>query len=138
MNRSKLKALVLLATAFSLGHTIDHIIRDDLRWALTAESVGFLVVTIVTYSVIAAGLYLYSKEKVGPRFWAILSGIATGFGWFAHFSPFTDQPPSYILNAYESATAGWLAVSDLGALMLVLMVTALYSGYLWICHAEMT
>ena len=138
MNRSKLEALVLLATAFSLGHAIDHIIRDDLRWSLTAESVGFLVVTLVTYGVIAAGLYLYSKGKVGPRFWAILGGIAVGFVWLAHFSPFTDQPASYILDAYESATAGWLAVSDLVALMLVLIVTALYASYLWIRSAQVS
>lgn len=65
MNGRKLKALVLLATAFSLGHTIDHIIRDDLRWAVTPESVGFLVVTIVTYGVIAAGLYLSQRERWG-------------------------------------------------------------------------
>ena len=137
MSNGKLTALVSLATTLSLGHTTDHIIRDDLRWSLTPESLGFLVVTIATYGVIAVGLYLYSKEKVGPRFWAILGGVAVGFGWLAHFSPFTDQPPSYILGAYGSAAAGWLAVSDLVALMLVLMVTALYSGYLWIRHAEM-
>lgn len=132
MGNGKLTALVFLATILSLGHATDHIIRGDLRWPLTAESVGFLVITLVTYGIVAAGLYLYSRGKVGPRFWAILASLATFFGWLAHFSPFTDQPPRYILGAYGSAVVGWLALSTLIGLMVVLVFITIYAGYLWL------
>ena|SRR5436305_7886091 len=131
MRDKKLIALVVLATIFSLGHTTDHIIRGDLHWPLTLESAPFIMISLVIYTVIALGLYLYSKNKVGPGFWAILASVGVSFGWLAHFSPFTDQPPRCILDAYESVAAGWLALSCLIALILVLIVATIYAGYLW-------
>ncbi len=131
MRDKKLVALVVLATIFSLGHSADHIVRGDLRWPITSESVPFIIISVVIYTVIALGLYLYSKGKVGHRFWAILAGGGVAFGWLAHFSPFTNQPARYILGAYESVVAGWLALSCLIALMLVLVIATLYAGYLW-------
>ena len=127
----RLMTLVVLATIFSLGHTADHVARDGLRWPLTLESVPFIIISLVIYAIIGFGLYLYLKNKVGPRFWAIVAGIGVAFGWLAHFSPFTNQPPQYILRAYESAAAGWLALGCLVALMLVLIIAAIYAGYLW-------
>ena len=131
VRNKRLITLVVLATIFSLGHTADHVARGDLRWPLTLESVPFIVISLVIYAIIGFGLYLYLKNKVGPRFWAIVAGIGVAFGWLAHFSPFTDQPPQYILRAYESAAAGWLALGCLVALMLVLITAAIYAGYLW-------
>jgi hypothetical protein len=32
--------------------------------------------------------------------------VGLAFGWLAHFSPFTDQPPAVILAAYPSRWAG--------------------------------
>jgi hypothetical protein len=80
---------------------------------------------------IGAGLFLYAKGKVGPRFWTIFAFSAVLFGWAAHFSPFTEQPPSFILRAYNYGPAGWLAVSVLSALMLVSGVAGVYAAYLW-------
>lgn len=80
---------------------------------------------------IGFGLYLYLKNKVGPRFWAIIASIGVVFGWLAHFSPFTDPPPRSILNAYESAATGRAALGGLIALMPVLIIATIYAGSLW-------
>jgi amino acid transporter len=37
-------------------------------------------VSLVTYTIIGFGLYLYSKNKVGPRFWAIVAGVGAALG----------------------------------------------------------
>jgi hypothetical protein len=131
MANKALVNLVVLGTVLSLGHTADHIARGDLRWPLTQESLLFIIVSLAIYALIGVGLYLYVKKRVGPRFWAIGAGFGVAFGWLAHFSPFTDQPVRYILGAYESASAGWLALGCLLALMLVLIVAMIYAGYLW-------
>ena len=77
------------------------------------------------------GLFFYLKNKLGPLFWAIVAGTDVALGWLAHFSPFTDQTPQYIYHAYATPAAGWLAVAWLVALMLALIVAAIYAEYLW-------
>src|SRR4051812_30955408 len=107
MRDKKLVNLILIGTALSAGHNVDHIVRGDLRFPLTWESAPFIIVTIAIYTIVAFGLYLYSNGKVGPRFWAIFAGAGLAFGWLAHFSPFTDQSARDIFNSYESVVAGW-------------------------------
>jgi hypothetical protein len=129
MNR-KLLTLITVGTLLSLGHTADHAIRDDLRWPSPAL-IGLVIVSLVLYSAIGTGLYLSAKGKVGPRFWTIVAVAGLLFGWAAHFSPFTEQPPSYILSAYNHGLTGWVALGVLLALMLVMSVAGVYAAYLW-------
>jgi hypothetical protein len=131
MPNKKLINLIVLATIFSLGHTTDHAIRGDFRWPPTVDSTLAIAISVVIYTTIASGLYFYSKDKIGPSLWAIFGSLGVAFGWLAHFSPFTDQAPQYILGAYESVVAGWLALSCLIGLMLALTVTTGYAGCLW-------
>jgi hypothetical protein len=128
---NKLLALILVATVLSVGHTLDHAVRDELRW-LSTELVLFVVISVALYGAIGAGLYLYRKGKVGPRYWTIFALLAVCVGWAAHFSPFTAQPPDYIVRAYNFGTAGWLALGVLAALMLVMTIAGLYAAYLWL------
>jgi uncharacterized membrane protein HdeD (DUF308 family) len=131
MPNKKLINLIVLATIFSLGHTTDHAIRGDFRWPPTVDSTLAIAISVVIYTTIASGLYFYSKNKIGPGFWVIFGSLGLAFGWLAHFSPFTDQPPQYILSAYESIVAGWLALSCLIGLMLALAAATGYASYLW-------
>jgi hypothetical protein len=124
-------ALVVLIIILNLGHTVDHFARGDFRWPVTVESVPPIIVTLAINAILGFGLYFYIKNKVGPLFWAIVTGTGVAFGWLAHFSPLTEQPPQYIYRAYETPALGWLAVAWLAALMLVLIVTAIYAEYLW-------
>jgi hypothetical protein len=130
MINQKLVALIAAGTVLSLGHTADHVIRDNLRWPST-ELFALVVVSAVLYGGISAGLFLYAKGKVGPRFWTIFAFAGVLFGWAAHFSPFTEQPPSLILRAYNYGLAGWIAVGVLSALMLVMGLAGVYAAYLW-------
>ncbi|MGH6848596.1 MAG: hypothetical protein ACREC0_14540 [Methylocella sp.] len=131
MPDKKLIILVALLIVLTLGHTADHIVRGDLRWPLTVESVSFIIIILVIFSILVFGLYFYLKNKVGPLFWAIVAGGGAALGWLAHLSPFTEQTPQYIYRAYEIPAAGALAVAWLAALMLVLIITAIYAEYLW-------
>jgi hypothetical protein len=125
-----LAALIAVATVLSLGHTVDHAIRDDLPWP-SAALIAFVLVNLVLYGAVGTGLYRYVKGTVGPRFWAIFAFAGVLFGWAAHLSPFTEQPPSYILSAYNHGLAGWLALGVLLVLMLVMSVAGVYAAYLW-------
>jgi hypothetical protein len=122
--------LVLLATALSVVHTVDHAVRGDVRWPLTADSLGFIAVSAAIYGVIGVGLALYRRGRIGPRFWAVVAALGLALGWLGHFSPFTDQRPVDIAGAYRSAVGAWLALSTLFALMVVLGVAAVYAGWL--------
>ncbi|HEY1269228.1 MAG TPA: hypothetical protein VGH16_18360 [Candidatus Binatia bacterium] len=131
MADKKLVALILLGGVLYFGHAIDHIARGDVRWPLGAESLPFIVVTVIIYALIGFGIYFYRRNKIGPRFWTIFAALGAAFGFIGHFSPFTEQPPRYIFNAYSSTWAGSLALSCLFALMFVLIATTIYAGYLW-------
>ena len=124
MADKRLITLILLAAVLYLGHAADHMARGDIRWPLGVESLPFILVSVAIYALIGFGLYFYRKNKIGPRFWAIFAALGAAFGWLGHLSPFTEQPPSYIFGAYQSAWAGWLAFGCLGALMLTLIAAA--------------
>jgi len=126
-----LTALLILIVILNVGHTVDHAARGDLQWAPTAESLTSIIVTLAIYGILGLGLYLHFNDRVGPRFWTILGGLGVAFGWLAHFSPFTSQPPHHILHAYRSPAVGALALGWLITLMLVLIVTTIYAGYRW-------
>jgi hypothetical protein len=122
----KLVMLVILLLVLSLGHDIDHIFRGDIRWPLLPAIIFF-----AKYLFLGLGLFFYLQNKIGPMFWAVTAGFGVALGWLAHFSPFTDQTPQYIFHAYGNPAAGGLAVAWLVALMLTLITTAIYAGYLW-------
>jgi hypothetical protein len=122
----KLIILVALLIVLSLGHDADHIARGDIHGQLLP-----IIIFFGKYAFLGLGLFFYQKNKIGPLFWAITAGISVALGWLAHFSPFTDQTPQFIYHAYATPAAGFLAVAWLVALMLTLIVTAIYAEYLW-------
>lgn len=122
----KLTALLVLLIVLSLGHEFDHIVRGDIRWELLP-----IVIFVAEFAFFGLALFFYLKNKLGPLFWAIATGIGVALGWLAHFSPFSYQTPQYIYHAYATPAAGWLAVAWLVVLMLALITTAIYAEYLW-------
>jgi len=127
----RLAAIVILTGLLSLGHAADHICRGDIQFSLSMGSVLTIVFNVAIYAAIGVGLYLYLRRRIGPLFWAFFAGAGLGALWLGHLSPFTDQPPQYILRAYDSAAAGWLALACLFALALALIAGVLYAEYLW-------
>jgi hypothetical protein len=112
-------------------HTADHVARGDFHWPLDARSIGFVAVTLTINVVLGLGLWFSATGRLGWRFWAVTGGIGFVFGWFSHFSPFTDQPPVRIYSSYQSSAAGGLAVALVILLMLAILATTVYAGYRW-------
>jgi hypothetical protein len=127
----KLITLVALLIVLSLGHDIDHIFRGDIPWPLMSGPLLPKAIMFIKYAFLGLALFFYLKNKIGPLFWAIGAGTDVALGWLAHFSPFTDETPQEIYHAYATPAAGWLAVAWLVALMLDLILTAIYAEYLW-------
>ena len=131
MRNKTLYGLVLLATFMSLGHHVDHVLRGNhTGWPLTPEPTPFTY-SFGFYPLIAVGLYLYKKERVGAGFWAVLSAVGILFVGLTHFGPLAAEPPADILSPYESAIAGWLALSWLVAFLLILGTITIYGTYVW-------
>ena len=130
-NNRVLYGLIFLAMFMSLGHHIDHIIRGNhVGWPLTAE-VNAFTYSLGVYPLILLGLYLYRSGKVGPGFWALLSGSGALFVAAIHFGPAAVEPPADIINIYEARIVGWLAFLWLVVFVMVLVVTCLYELRLW-------
>ena len=124
MRDTKLLWMVAVLTLLVTAHNVDHLIRDGV-------SLPLLIVVGVIYALIGVTLWLYWNNRVGVRYFTVAAVLGFAFGWFGHFSPFTDQPPAYILGAYRSSIAGWLALSALCGIMLTLAAVALYCSYHW-------
>jgi hypothetical protein len=131
MRDKKLVAIVVGVLVLVTLHLVDHVFRGELPLPLSSDSLPFIVASLVIYGVLAAGLLLYAKNSVGPRFWTVIFLLGLGLGWLSHCSPYTDLPVQVIQGTYQSAFAGWLAVTCLLALMSVLGIGAVYAGYAW-------
>jgi hypothetical protein len=124
-----LYGLVFLAMFMSLGHHIDHVIRgNNVGWPLT-EHVTPFTYSLGIYPLILLGLY--ASGRVGPGFWAILSGSGALFVAAIHFGPAAVEPPAEIINLYEPRIVGWLAFLWLMVFVGVLVATCLYELRSW-------
>ena len=131
MQDRMLYGLVCLAAFMSLGHHLDHVIRgNNVGWPLTAHPTPFTY-SLGVYPLIILGLYLYMSNRVGPGFWALLSGSGAIFVAAIHFGPTAVEPPADIINLYEPRIIGWLAFAWLVVFVVVLVATCLYEGYSW-------
>ena len=96
-----LNGLIFLAMFMSLGHHIDHVMRGNhVGWPRSAEVTPFTY-SLGVYPLILLGVYLFASGRVGPGYWAILSGSGALFVAAIHFSPVAVEPPADIINLYE-------------------------------------
>jgi hypothetical protein len=102
---------------------------------LSAEVTPFTY-SLVVYPLIFLGLYLYSSGRVGPGYWAIVSGSGALFVAAIHFGPTAVEPPSDIINLYEPRILGWLAFGWLVVFVMVLLGTCLYELRSWFAQRE--
>jgi hypothetical protein len=131
MHDRTLYRLTWLAAAMSLGHHLDHLIRHNaVGWPLT-DQVNAFTISLVVYPVIATGLLAYRTGRVGPGFWALVSGGGAVFVSAVHFGPSAVEPPEMILDHYDPPILGWLAFAWLAAFVTVLTITCVYETRLW-------
>ncbi len=127
----RLLQLLGLIALFTGLHLIDHVLRGDFHWPIDAQSVSFIIAATIILGGIRLGVRSYRAGWIGPRFWTILGFLGLGFVWLSHFSPMTDQPVSVIYNGYMTPFAGAVAVGCLFALMMSVLATTIFAGYLW-------
>jgi hypothetical protein len=131
MHDKVLYRLTWLALALSLGHHLDHLIRGNaVGWPVT-EEVNAFTISLIVYPVIAAGLLLYRAGRVGPGFWALVSGGGGAFVAAVHFGSAAVEPPAMILDPYQPPVLGWLAFAWLVGFVAVLAITCVYETRLW-------
>jgi hypothetical protein len=129
MHRRILYGLTYLAASLSLAHHLDHVIRHNaVGWPLTGE-VNAFTMSLIIYPIIITGLLLYQAGRVGPGFWALISGGGAVFVSAVHFGPYAVEPPAMMLDGYDSPIAGWLAFSLL--VVSVLAITSIYETRVW-------
>jgi hypothetical protein len=121
-----LYGLIALAVVLSLGHHIDHVIRgNNVGWPVEPE-VNAFTYSLAIYPLILSGLILHRAGRVGPGFWAFLSGGGALFLAVIHFAPEAIEPPSEIVDPYDVAAFGWLAFAWLVVFVGVLVFTFAY------------
>jgi hypothetical protein len=131
MQNRVLYQLTFLAAAMSLGHHLDHLVRGNaVGWPVTSE-VNAFTASLVVYPIIITGLLLYRAGRVGPGFWALVSGGGAAFVSAVHFGPAAVEPPELILDHYDQPVLGWLAFAWLVAFVTVLAITSIYETRLW-------
>jgi hypothetical protein len=125
-----LYGLIALAVLMSAGHHVDHVIRgNNVGWPIDSE-VNAFTFSLLIYPLILIGLVLYRAGKVGPGFWVLLSAGGALFVGFIHFAPGAIEPPSEIVDPYDPALLGWLALAWLVAFVGVLLFTSVYEAWL--------
>lgn len=132
MSASTLYRLVALATVMSLGHHVDHIVRGNhVGWPIEGGPTPFTY-SFGIYPLIAVGLVLYRTGRVGPGYWAVLSGAGAVFVGAIHFAPGAVEPPHHIIDLYEPRVVGWLAFGWLVLFVAVLVVSSAYEARAWL------
>lgn len=123
--------LTLAGAAMSLLHHVDHAIRGNaIGWPLSGEINAFTM-SLGVYPIIATGLLLYRAGRVGPGFWALVSGGGAAFVSAVHFGPLAVEPPHLIHGGYAQPLIGWLAFGWVVAFAGLLAVTSVYETRLW-------
>ncbi len=126
-----LYGVIGLAALLSVGHHLDHAIRGNhLGWPFTAEVTPFTY-SLGVYPLILLGLVLSRSRRVGPGYWALLSGSGALFVGATHFGPAALEPPADIIALYEPRLLGWLAFAWLVVFVAVLAGMCLYAAYRW-------
>jgi hypothetical protein len=129
VNRTLL-TLVAAATVLAVGHHVDHALRDLTGWPLEPQ-VNAFTLSLLIYPAIALGVALSWRELAGPRFWTILAAGGAAFILAIHLGPSAPDAVARIPSGYESPVAGALALTGLGALIVVLAVHASREAARW-------
>ncbi len=113
--------LVVLITGLSIGHHVDHALRDVTGWPFADEFNSFSA-SLLVYPVILAGLWLSHRHRVGARFWAVLAGGAALFVVAVHLGPSAPDSVTSIPDQYGSTVADVAALGVLGLFLAALVL----------------
>lgn len=86
---------------------------------------------MAVYPVIALGLLLSRRGRLGPAFWTVLPAGGALFVLSVHVGPDAADTVSAVPDGYESTAGGALAVALLAALLVVLVAATVHEATLW-------
>lgn len=128
---TRLYALIVLATGLGVGHHIDHLVRGNhLGWPLIPEVTAFTY-SLAFYPVIAVGLYLTLRGRVGAGYWVVVSVAGFLMVTTSHFGPLAVEPPQDIVGPYENVYVGYLALVWLLGFVGALLIATGYATSRW-------
>ena len=116
---------MVLITALSIAHHVDHVARDVTGWPLGGGFNPFSA-SLFVYPVIAGGLLLSRQQRVGARFWAVLAGGAAVFILVVHVGPAAGDSMTSIPGQHGSSVAGVVALVVLGVFVAALVAHCAY------------
>lgn len=129
--RPLLYVLIAVPTLLGLVHHLDHLVRGNhLGWPVTAEVTAFTY-SLAIYPLVAVGLYLTVTGRAGGRYWAALFGFSAVLLTAVHLGPWAIEPPSDVILPYANPVVGYLAFGVLVALVVSVVVGAVYATALW-------
>ena len=111
---------MVLITALSIAHHVDHVARDVTGWPLGGGFNPFSA-SLFVYPVILVGLVLTRKGLAGARFWSVLAGGGALFILWVHVGPAAGDSVDRIPDQYASPLAGVAALAVLVAFFLALV-----------------
>ena len=117
--------LVGLITVLSIAHHVDHIVRDVTGWPLGGGFNPFSA-SLFVYPVIAVGVLLSRRRRVGARFWSILAGGGALFILAVHVGPAAGDSVDTIPDQHGSTAADVVALGVLALFMAALVVHCVY------------
>ena len=111
--------LVVVITALSVAHHVDHVVRDVTGWPFENGFNPFSA-SLLVYPLIGLGVVLSRRGRVGAPFWAALAGGGALFILAVHVGPAAGDSVTTIPDQYGSTLADVLAL-----VVLALFVAAL-------------
>jgi hypothetical protein len=101
--------LVVVITALSLSHHVDHAVREVTGWPFDGGFNPFSA-SLFVYPVIVAGLVLSHRHRVGARSWAVLAGVGAVFVLVVHVGPWAPDSVINIPDQYDLTAAEVIAL----------------------------
>lgn len=116
---------VVVITGLSIAHHIDHVIRGMTGWPIEGPFNPFSA-SLFVYPVIALGVLLSARQRVGPGFWSLLAGGGAVFLLVVHVGPAAGDAITDIPEQYDSVPGGAIAIVILFALVIALFAHCSY------------
>ena len=117
--------LVVVITVLSIAHHLDHVVRGVTGWPVKGAFNPFSA-SLFVYPVIAPGVFLSARRRVGPAFWSVLSGGGGIFILVVHIGPVAGDAVESIPEQHDSLFAGVIAIIVLVALVVALFAHCFY------------
>ena len=112
-------------TIFGIFHHLDHIVRGNHSGWPFQEEVSPFTFSLLIYALLLPGLYLTWRGRLIAGYWLFTAVVLFAVVTLAHFvGADREQPIRDIYAVYSSPVWGFLALVDLAAIYLGLVVLA--------------